>query len=715
MQRRRTKAVAMLAVLAICPALRAQDPCSGIVIHVRAIAGSDTNDGSSWANAKETLQAALAVSGLGEDDCIWVAGRSQLEFGLTYPLDSDPNATFNIPSGLKLYGGFLVDTENQPTSVDDRGDCRFGECGPDRVVSYLEGGDVANHVLKAINCAEGTRIDGFWIQKGHAFGDSDIDPNDDDTAGGGLLVRGGHLVVDNCRFHYNNSSGPGGAIYVDNFVQPNEDDVPATLLVHRTTIEHSVSEGSDGGGIWNNAEYLELFHCQVIHNTATNGGGLHSGVDETSTNTVVLRNVLFNANKASVGAAIWNIGAGEASMELTNCTLYDNRGDTGTGGIYTEDDEAVVTILSSILWDNSNPLADPFPDQIVGGDVTADYSDIEVAGTATWPGTGNINAIPQVITSGNFVGRIQSNSPCINIGDPSGVAWDDDLDAGQRHVAGRIDMGVNEIVFGACCENEVCSFVAEDQCNHYICDLNEILGPYDGCYGDVDGNDVVNAADRGSVSAAIGQTAFHLICNFDMDGNGFINAADRGFISAEIGLCNPLPDWQNGSGENHGVFPDPRFPYFFGVDTVCEEVECEPESMMMGGGGSYSDSSEESGESASLWLSEASEGWYGLEVSGITIEGAVILGATDEDAAVFEAAGVTESVVDLSTMFASPIPAVLFGSGYTRHDMLTLDGLSTSGEICQVRPAEGATLRLEVYVWRTVNGAIETYAAAMTE
>ncbi len=130
---------------------------------------------------------------------------------------------------------------------------------------------------------------------------------------------------------------------------------------------------------------------------------------------------------------------------------------------------------------------------------------------------------------------------------------------------------------GACCNNAGCSVVnTAAECTPYVCDLADLLPPtFAGCFGDADGNGVVNAADRGFVAAAIGQTGEATICRFDMDGNRFINAADRGFISASIGLCLPLPDYMNGSGLNQGL-PDTRFgtATFQGEGTTCEMVTC---------------------------------------------------------------------------------------------------------------------------------------------
>lgn len=139
---------------------------------------------------------------------------------------------------------------------------------------------------------------------------------------------------------------------------------------------------------------------------------------------------------------------------------------------------------------------------------------------------------------------------------------------------------------GACCYEGVCRQTTTESCRPYVCDVETNSIPDCGgtcipcgttCFGDVNGDGVVTAADRGFVSAAIGQTGHGLICQYDMDGNGFINAADRGFISAAIGRCVDLPDFQNGSGMNHGM-PDSRFgaAEFMGAGTVCADNPCAP-------------------------------------------------------------------------------------------------------------------------------------------
>ena len=121
-----------------------------------------------------------------------------------------------------------------------------------------------------------------------------------------------------------------------------------------------------------------------------------------------------------------------------------------------------------------------------------------------------------------------------------------------------------------------CDDTTPDQCVEagYVCDAAAFVSegtPV--CRGDADGNGVVNAADRGFISANIGASQRDLVCRYDVDGNGVVNAVDRGFVSAEIGLCTPLPDFQDGSGLNNGQ-PDTRFAPTFLTGQTCLTAIC---------------------------------------------------------------------------------------------------------------------------------------------
>jgi hypothetical protein len=128
---------------------------------------------------------------------------------------------------------------------------------------------------------------------------------------------------------------------------------------------------------------------------------------------------------------------------------------------------------------------------------------------------------------------------------------------------------------GACCVGGSCSEGFFEACQTFVCNVSDHLPPtFAGCFGDADGNGVVNAGDRGTVSANIGQTDPLQVCLFDLDGNGVVNAGDRGAVAANIGLCTAMPEYQNGSGLNGGL-PDGRFEStFMGVASTCDTIVC---------------------------------------------------------------------------------------------------------------------------------------------
>lgn len=194
------------------------------------------------------------------------------------------------------------------------------------------------------------------------------------------------------------------------------------------------------------------------------------------------------------------------------------------------------------------------------------------ARTHTWrdriDGSGNNTSGFTGESSSYVIGRFTANATTQQVFQVSSAANSHALNAYVLRQVVHTD--------GACCMDGACSVTTPEACSVFICDVADHLpASFAGCYGDADGNGVVNAGDRGFVSANIGQTDASLVCVYDMDGNGIINAADRGFVSANIGLCTPLPDYQNGSGLNNGA-PDPRFgtATFQGLGTTCAETVC---------------------------------------------------------------------------------------------------------------------------------------------
>ncbi|MEO7311794.1 MAG: T9SS type A sorting domain-containing protein [Chitinophagaceae bacterium] len=132
-------------------------------------AAAGANNGTSWANAFTDLQSALNF-GCTE---VWVAkGTYKPTSCLTcVALDGARDSSFKIPSGIKIYGGF-AGTE---TNLSDRNlalvhttnlSILSGDLNSDDGANFTNVSDNTKTVVKFINAASTTLIDGFTITSG---------------------------------------------------------------------------------------------------------------------------------------------------------------------------------------------------------------------------------------------------------------------------------------------------------------------------------------------------------------------------------------------------------------------------------------------------------------------------------------------------------------------------------------------------------------------
>ena len=182
-------------------------PARAAVHHVKADA-TGANDGSSWLDAFIELQSALTAAEPGDE--IWVAaGTYTPDYDVASGLHTgDRSATFQLKSGVALYGGFvgaetvrdqrdLAATESilsGDLSADD-GDSRPG-CEPNSGGATTNGGGAgdgntdpctrgenSNTVVTAFDVGPSTILDGFTITAGNT-----------DRLGGGMLIDNGGLT-----------------------------------------------------------------------------------------------------------------------------------------------------------------------------------------------------------------------------------------------------------------------------------------------------------------------------------------------------------------------------------------------------------------------------------------------------------------------------------------------------------------------------------------
>lgn len=281
--------------------------------------------GSSWADATGDLNSALFIAQPG--DQIWVAKGSY------YPTNqNDRKISFSIPSGVKVYGGFVGnETSASQRSFKSQKTILSGNIG-----SKTDNSDNSYTVVYIKNADQNTVLDGFTISDGAADG---AGPSaDKDRCGAGIYIDGSgennssNPTIQNCIFQ-NNFARDGGAAYVNGRAGTCN---PAFIDCEF----HNNRVDLDGGAIFNdgrhNGNANSLFkRCSFSNNKANYGGALCNYGGKGQCNPVIM-NCVFRNNEAFLrGGAIFNMDVeGEAKPVVNDCQFVDNQAVAGES-IYT--------------------------------------------------------------------------------------------------------------------------------------------------------------------------------------------------------------------------------------------------------------------------------------------------------------------------------------------------------------------------------------------
>ena len=246
------------------------------------VSTSGSGNGESWENASNDLVEILAQAQFG--DQIWVAA------GIYKPTSgSDRNATFLIPDGVALYGGFKgFEKKIQHRHAKENGTILSGEIGGSSVF------DNSFSVVTTKNVSGKTIVDGFVITGGNANFKGVIgNPN---SSGGGWYNIG-----------ENGSSSPTvrNTLFLENYAQT-------------------------GGAFFNAAvkgnASPKFFNCFFVENRADfAGGAVYNFSDQNGVSNPKSIMCIFDKNRASYGGAVCNfVKSGSCEPFFANSKIQNN-------------------------------------------------------------------------------------------------------------------------------------------------------------------------------------------------------------------------------------------------------------------------------------------------------------------------------------------------------------------------------------------------------
>jgi len=297
---------------------------TGRIIFVDADANG-VNDGSSWTDAYNYLQDALAdANSAAKPVEIRVAQgiyKPDQGAGVT---PGDRTATFQLINGLTLKGGYagLGEPDSNARDIGLYETILSGDLyGDDIDVNdpcdlWNEPSRAENsfHVTTGSGTDETAVLDGFTITAGNAFERPwhPMVPNPNNW-GGGMYNYFGSPRVTKCRFKNNSAEGEGGGMCNRNGSNPGV-----------STCIFAGNVGMRGGGMCNWESSPTLTNCMFNRNSARHGGGGMHNLFGSSR----LTHCAFRSNKGSNGSGIWNW---DSSLALTNCTFSGNSASWGGG------------------------------------------------------------------------------------------------------------------------------------------------------------------------------------------------------------------------------------------------------------------------------------------------------------------------------------------------------------------------------------------------
>lgn len=354
------------------------------------------NNGTSWVNAYTSLSTALASATNGDE--IWVKQGvykpvTVIDINNSGGMDAR-EATFQIPSGVALYGGF-AGTE---IARDERnwifnktilsGDIDNNDINGD-ANSIAEStadivGNNAYHVIYTLNVSASTTVDGFIITAGQANGGTTFDANRDGGAWynrmNGVTNASSPAIV-NTVFTGNYAESEGGAIYSMSEISGSA----VISVIENCSFVNNRSNTSGGAialGSFQPGNYQpHFFKCSFISNEALRrGGAIYFVGDDADLDSCTFQNnaaTAISPDGSTLPASGGGVAMTNSSTHLSHCIFIGNTATGNPTGAFEGGGGGAVYMSSNESQVNAQGAAEPvftscgFYGNNVGGNTAA--------------------------------------------------------------------------------------------------------------------------------------------------------------------------------------------------------------------------------------------------------------------------------------------------------------------------------------------------------
>lgn len=369
--------------------------------------GSDTNTGTSWDQAFETIQTAIDIGALYGNAQVWVAKGTYHPTMLTNPNSTDTMAkAIVMKPGVMLYGGFVgnetnLDERNYELnetiiSSDINGDDSWVWDNNEWIVSNIDDNylNVINFNGQYGSFLLRSGIDGFTITgaksrsgiSAYAYGGSQNSINVQmspmicnnkitrnistyDSGGIYFMIYGtnnySNTIISGNKISNNKGGGASVQIHTDNTISLN-----SSVIIEKN--EFSYNTGSEGGGLFtyaltvNNSASFLISDNTFYNNYAYDGAGMciRTSICD-SISYVIQNNLIYNntANWMGGGVNIVNADAVLCNFVMRNNMIVNNKAiESHGGGLNTYPFSSTtgsviikLNLFNNIFWGNRAP------------------------------------------------------------------------------------------------------------------------------------------------------------------------------------------------------------------------------------------------------------------------------------------------------------------------------------------------------------------------